>query len=114
MGTQSRNQLTAWGAQACGRGFPSVGGPILQNEEGWVGGAIIERRVRVDPAAQRVRHSLARAGPLHLGKKLLLHRVEQVGAEIARVQQDLVLQGDLRGKWWDGLRPGKAPQKDGA
>lgn len=46
-------------------------------------------------------HSLAGAGPLHLGEELLLHRVEQVGAKVARVQQDLVLQGDLRGKWME-------------
>lgn len=46
---------------------------------------------------------LAGAGPLHLGEELLLDRVEQVGAEIARVQQDLVLQGDLLPTvrlWW--------------
>lgn len=54
--------------------------------------------VRMDQATQRAQHSLASAGSLHLSEELLLHRVEQVGAEVARVQQDLVLQGDLQGK----------------
>lgn len=52
----------------------------------------------MDQATQRAQHSLASAGSLHLSEELLLHRVEQVGAEVARVQQDLVLQGDLQGK----------------
>ena len=53
----------------------------------------------IGQGAWRARHSLAGAGPLHLGEELLLHCVKQVGAEVARVQQDLVLQGDLRRKW---------------
>lgn len=69
------------------RGLPRVGGRTLQEE---LGTGL--------HAARRAPHSLAGAGPLHLGEELLLHRVEQVGAEVARVQQDLVLQGDLRGE----------------
>lgn len=65
----------------------------------WEGGAGVESRVRSAQAAGRVRHSLAGAGPLHLGEELLFHRVEQVRAEVPRVQQNLVLQGNLGGKW---------------
>ena len=40
--------------------------------------------------------SLAGAGALHLREQLLLHGVQEVGAEVARMEQDLMLQGDLR------------------
>lgn len=40
-------------------------------------------------------NSLARAGPLHLCEQLLLDSVEEIGPEVAGMQQDLMLQGDL-------------------
>lgn len=75
------------------RGLPRAGGRTLQEA---LGTGL--------HAARGARHSLAGTGPLHLGEELLLHRVEQVGAEVARVQQDLVLQGDLRG---EGMETGQ-------
>ena len=40
-------------------------------------------------------HSLAGASPLHLREQLLLHGVQEVRSEVPRMEQDLMLQGDL-------------------
>lgn len=59
------------------------------------------------PGAPR---SLPGAGPLHLGEEFLFDGVEQVGPEVARVQEDLVLQGDLGGTATDRDLPGASPE----
>ena len=47
---------------------------------------------------------LARARPLHLREQLLLHRVHQLRAEVARRQHDLVVQADVE-EHGDFFRP---------
>ena len=51
-------------------------------------------RVRGNKTNQK--HILAGAGALHLVEQHLPHCVHEVAAEVARVQENLVLQGYLR------------------